>query len=130
MHPQEFNDIYLKDLLKNLSHENKTIVIMKDFKIDLWKYDTEKYSAEFLDFIYASFLLPHISTPSRVTPCSETLIDNIFPNNIKDGSISGNIITTISDHCAQFLLLQYLNKETQQTVKYIIKTLKNSIKIT
>ena len=111
MHPSEFNDIHLKDLLENLSHENKTIVIMGDFNIDLLKYDTEKDSADFLDSMYASFLLPYISTPSRVTPRSKTLIDNIFSNNIEDGSISGNIVTTISDHYAQFLLLQNLNNK-------------------
>ena len=61
--------------------------------------------------MYASFLLPYISTPSRVTPRSKMLIDNIFSNNIKDGSISGNIVTTISDHYAQFLLLQNLNNK-------------------
>ena len=130
MHPSEFNDIYLKDLLENLSHENKATVMMGDFNIDILKYDTEKDSADFLDSMYTSYLLPYISTPSRVTPCSETLIDNIFSNNIEDGSISGNIVTTICDHYAQFLLLQNVNKKIQQTVKYIIKTTKNSIKIT
>ena len=112
MHPSEFNDIYLKDLPENLSHKNKTIVIMGDFNIDLLKYVTEKDSANFLDSMYASFLLRYISTPSRVTPRSKTLIDNIFSNNIEDGSISGNIVTTISDHYAQFLLLQNLNKNS------------------
>ena len=96
MHPSEFNKIYLKDLPEILSHENKTIVIMGDFNIDLLKYDTEKDSAYFLDPMYASFLLPYISKPSPVTPHSKTLIDNIFSNNIEDGSISGNIVTTIS----------------------------------
>ena len=61
--------------------------------------------------MYASFLLPYISTPSRVTPRSKMLIVNIFSNNIKDGSILGNIVTTISDHYAQFLLLQNLNNK-------------------
>ena len=37
---------------------------MGDFNIDLLKYDTEKDSADFLDSMYASFLLPYISTPS------------------------------------------------------------------
>ena len=108
MHPSEFNDIDLKALLENLSHENKTIAIMGNFNIDLLKYDTEKDSADFLDSMYASFLLPYI-TPSRVAPRSKTLIDNIFSDNIEDGSISGNIVTTISDHYAQLLLLQNLN---------------------
>ena len=74
MHPSEFNDIYLKDLLENLSHENKAIVIMGDFNIDLLKYDTEKDSEDFLDSMYASFLLPYISTPSQVTPSLKPLL--------------------------------------------------------
>ena len=57
MHLPEFNNIYLKDLLENLPHENKTIVIMGDFNIDLLKYDTEKDSADFLDSMYTNFLL-------------------------------------------------------------------------
>ena len=79
---------------------------MGDFNIDLLKYDTEKDSADFLDSMYASFLLPYINAPSWVTPRSKMLIDNIFSNNIEDGSKSGNVVTTISDHYAQFLLLQ------------------------
>ena len=82
---------------------------MGNFDINLLKYYTEEDSADVLDSMYASLLLPYISTPSRVTPRSKTLIDNIFSNNIKDGSISGNIVTTISDHYTQFLLLQNLN---------------------
>ena len=41
-----------------------------------------------------------------MTTHSRTLIDNIFSNNIEDGLISGNIISTISDHYAQFLLVK------------------------
>ena len=51
MHQSQFDDIYLKNLLENLSHENKAIVIVRDFNIDLLKYDTEKDSADFLDSI-------------------------------------------------------------------------------
>ena len=57
---------------------------MGDFNIDLLKYDTEKDSADFLDSMYVSFLLPYISTPSQVTPRPKTLIDNIFSNSIED----------------------------------------------
>ena len=63
--------------------------------------------------------MPYISSPSRVTPCSQTLIDNIFSNKIVKESFSGNITTTISDHYTQFLLLKnnYLPKgqETEET---------------
>ena len=66
-----------------------------------------------LDSMYASFLLPYISTSSRVTPHSKALIDNIFFNNIEDASILGNIVRTISDHYAQIFLLQNLNNKNQ-----------------
>ena len=84
---------------------------MGDFNIDRQKYDTKKDSADFLDSMYADFLLPYISTPSQVTPCSKTVIDDIFSDNFEDGSISGNIVTAISDHYAQFLLLQNLDNK-------------------
>ena len=66
-----------------------------------------------LDSMYASFLLPYISTSSRATPRSKALIDNIFSNNIEDASILGNIVRTISDHYAQVFLLQNLINKNQ-----------------
>ena len=56
--------------------------------------------------MHSKFLLPYISSPSRVTPRSQTLIDNIFSNKIEVESFFGNITTIISDHYAQFLLLK------------------------
>ena len=87
--------------------------------------DTEKDSADFLDSMYASFLLPYITTPSRVTPCSKTLTDNNFSNNIEDGSISVNIVT-ISDHYVKFLLLlQHLNNKSPTNSKICHLRLQN-----
>ena len=61
--------------------------------------------------MYASFVFPYINKTFGVTSRSKTLIDNIFSNNIEDGSISDNIVATISDNYTQFLLLQNLNNE-------------------
>ena len=44
---------------------------MGDFNIDLLKYDMHGESSDFLDAMYASFLLPYINTPSRVIPHSK-----------------------------------------------------------
>ena len=88
---------------------------MGDFNIDLLKYDHNTDSASFLDSLYTNFLLPYISTPSRVTTHSTTLIDNIFSNNIEDGLISANIISTISDHYAQFLLMKIMKIKQRET---------------
>ena len=111
MHSSEFNSIHLNDLLEKLSHENKKIILMGNFNIDLLKYDMHGDSSDFLDAMYANFLLPYISTPSRVTPHSKTLIDNIFSNTIEDSSISGNLVTAISDHYGQFLLMKNLSNQ-------------------
>ena len=47
MHSSEFYSIYLSDLLEKLSHENKKIILMGDFNIDLLKYDTHGDSSDF-----------------------------------------------------------------------------------
>ena len=111
MDPAEFNDLYLQNLLDTLAFENKDIFLMGDFNINILQYDSNKDSQEFLDKMHSNFFLPYISSPSRVTPRSQTLIENIFSNKIEVESFSGNITTTISDHYAQFLLL----KKTQFT---------------
>ena len=54
--------------------------------------------------MYSNCFIPYITLPTRITPRSKTLIDNIFYNNFDDSIISGNIITDISDHLAQFLI--------------------------
>ena len=76
-------------------------------------------------FYYVSFLLPYISTLSRATSHSKTLIDNIFFNNIEDGSISKNIVTTILNHFAQFLLLQNLNNKDSSNSEIYHQDFKN-----
>ena len=100
------------------------MVLTRYFHTNVLKYDTEKDSEDLIGSMYASFLLPYIGTPSGITPHSKTLIDNVFSNKIKDGSISGNIATTIYDCYAPFLLLQNLIIKIQQTVKYITQDFK------
>ena len=51
----------------------------------------------------SSFLLPP-TIHLQITQ-SQTMINNIFSNNIEDDLNSGNLTSTISDHYAQFLLL-------------------------
>ena len=65
-----------------------------------------------------------ISSPSRVTPRSQTLIDNIFLNKIEEERFSGNITTTVSDHYAQFLLLKDNNLPKRQKERKLIRDYK------
>ena len=63
MDPTEFNDVYLNDVLDKFSNENKTVVLKGNFKIDLFKYDSNIGSSTFQDKIYSIFLLLYISCP-------------------------------------------------------------------
>ena len=65
MDPGEFNGVHPHDVLEKLSNENKTVILMADFNVDLLKYDSNIDSSTFLYKMYSSFLLPYISSPSR-----------------------------------------------------------------
>ena len=128
MNPAEFNDLYLQNLLDTLAFENKDIFLMGDFNINILQYDNNKDSQEFLDKMHSNFLMPYISSPSRVTPRSQTPIDSIFSNKIEEESFSANITTTVSDHHAQFLLLENNNLPEGQKERKQIRDYKKSDK--
>ena len=50
----EFNDYYLNKLLHKLSSENKSVILLGDFNVDLMKYDNHHSKYEFLDFYVSS----------------------------------------------------------------------------
>ena len=55
--------------------------------------------------MYSSFILPHIASPTCTTATSATLTGNIFSNNCNSPYTSGNLVITLSDHHAKFLIL-------------------------
>ena len=75
---------------------------MGDFNIDLVKYGTDANISNFYDLLCTHNFRPLILQPSRVTPRTATLIDNIFINDITRHSTGGNITASISDHFFQF----------------------------
>ena len=101
---EEFNNKFLSSVLEKISFENKEIYLLSDFNINILNYESDRHFAQFLDDMYSNCFIPYITLPTCITPRSKTLIDNIFYNNFDDSIISGNIITNISDHLAQFLI--------------------------
>ena len=81
------------------------VVLIGDFNADLLKYDHDDEVADFLDATYSKLLLPNISGQTGITSTSETLIDNIFTNNYDKTFMSGNLVTTLSDHLGQILIV-------------------------
>ena len=102
---QEFNFDFFYPLIDKLASENKNIVLLGDFNVDLLHYESNNPTREFLDLMFSASLTPQITVPTRLTVCSKTLIDNIFTNSVKESTISGNLECCISDHLAQFLIL-------------------------
>ena len=126
MHPQEFNSIFLKPLTNKLSKENnKEIILLGDFNIDLIKTNKNNNASEFLDRIYSSYLIPQITSPTRLTSRSHTLIANIISNVIIEDTISGNIMNIISDHLGQFIILPYHFVESDSKQETFHRNFKN-----
>ena len=82
MELQEFNDNYLNPLLDKITEENKKIFLMGDFNVDLMKTDTDFNTSQFFDTMTFNLMVPHIIYPTRITPHSKPLIDNIFSNSL------------------------------------------------
>ena len=79
MEVNQFNSLFLNTITeKLLAEKNKEIVLLGDLSINLLKYEKDHNSADFLDQIYSTSLVPHITSPTRITSFSRTLIDNIF----------------------------------------------------
>ena len=94
----------MNKLLNNLSKGNKTF-FLGDFSVDLSKYDRHTARNKFLDSLSSSMISSNILHPTRVTGHSKTLTDNIFPNDISNETICGNLALGISDHLPQFLIM-------------------------
>ena len=88
---------------------------MSDFTINLVNYNDDKNTGNFLDTMFSQSFLPYITTPTRITRNTKTLIDNIYYNKPLNNIISGNLSSIISDHLIQFLIepLDFLEKSSK-----------------
>ena len=63
-------------------------------------------------------LLPQILQPTRECGNSSIIIDNIFTNNMSNSIQSGNILTDLSDHYSQFIMVNRDKLDFKTTVVY------------
>ena len=105
LHPSkdlnEFNEEFINPLMEKIGFEDKKLLLVGDFNIDLLRVDVDTPTTNFFNVVTANLLVPHIIIPTRITSTTRTLIDNIYSNstNFKEG-ISGNLTLAISDHLA------------------------------
>ena len=77
---------------------------------------SNKNTCDFLELMLSFSLMPRIMNPTRITLRSQTLIDNIFYNEVQHKIIAGNITTDISDHLTKFIAVpgrhnEHLNED-------------------
>ena len=76
-------------------------MVISQYMKKISKIDIENNITNFLDILTSNLIVP-----TRITPTSKTLIDNIFSNSLKflQGT-SGNFTFSISDHLTKYLIL-------------------------
>ena len=121
--------VLLSEPQKKILKEKKTVVLLGDFNDDILKYDHDDEVADFLDAMYSKLLLSNISSPTRITSTSTTLIVNSFTNDYDNTITSGNLVTTLLDDLAQILIVPIRNtaryKEPKKVHRDFQETLRN-----
>ena len=62
---------------------------MSNFIIDLLRYNKNHYFTDFLNQIYSSSLIPHITSPEHLTSQLKALIDNVFSTDTENEIFAG-----------------------------------------
>ena len=97
------------------------VLITGDFNINLLKFKKTNYVSEFLESVISNGYIPKITFPTRLTQRKGTLIDNflIKMSNRFETTKAGIIVNHISDHLPYFISLNFLNKNSQNKIKYV-----------
>ena len=90
----------MNTILEKIDRENKLCYLMGDFNIDLFKSESCDYVSQFIEQLFTSSFFPLITKATRITDHTDTLINNIFTNNLEklDESLNAIIFSDISDH--------------------------------
>jgi hypothetical protein len=107
--PRIFNE-KLHETLLIIYREKKTCLHTGDYNLNLLNSSTHLPTNEFIDLNFEQCLFPTINKPTRISPTSATLIDNVFscPAEISN-SKSGILLWDISDHFPVFYI--HLNEK-------------------
>ena len=91
-------------VLDKINRVGKVCFLVCDFNINLFNHESHLPTADFLNIMYANSLYPLITKPTRLTPSSASLSDNIFTNYFNNLWKAGVFYSDISDHFPVFHL--------------------------
>ena len=99
----------------------KRLNLMGDFNLDLVKSSSHLATGNFLGLLNNVGLHHLISLPSRITPKSATLIDNIFSTDVAHDVSSGLLLSSISDHFPVFAFFGGTEVPLKEAPGYTLK---------
>ena len=91
---------------------------MGDFNVNHLNYDTRTATNGCANSLFSNNSLPYINQPTRISAHSSTLLDNMFVDLLNATIVSGNILTQISDHLPQLLILHNADVTQNNTSIY------------
>ena len=97
---------HFEESIDHHSASSKPVYLLGGVNINILRSQTCSYAQQFLNCSQCYALLPTIDKPTRVYKHSSSLIDNIFLNIFEDYSVSGNIVSDVTDHFSQFCILK------------------------
>ena len=84
--------------LQNIRSQYQRAYISGDTNINLLKINENQHYNSFYDNVIMQGFMPHITLPTRLSDTCDTLIDNIFANNVGVNHVNGVHSHVISDH--------------------------------
>lgn len=109
---------------------NQETYIVGDVNVNLLDLNSQTYS--FKNLLYSHYFVPLITSPTRITATTSSLLDNIFTNNLEHLN-QGIIVSDFSDHYPIFSIASNITKITisnKPTLKRLLtKKSINSINI-
>ena len=112
-HPKKASDnsynTWLDNTLDQICKEHKTLIFMGDFNYNLLKYSYTEQIKTFVDTMASRNLQPTINKPTRIVRNQQpSLIDNIFTNATDKEIITGNLVSKITDHMPNFIIMKHI----------------------
>ena len=82
-------------------------------------YNDHSDTTDFVDNVFTQSFLPLITRPTHFTvdKSRPTLIDNIIANTANGDSISGMLLSDVSDHLPVFLICCNFHQITESTTR-------------
>jgi len=105
----------LENCLDKISSQSLPCVVAGDINIDLIKSVCHTATSQYVDSLFMNNFMPTILMPTRITKKTATLIDHIYyyEGKQKYHNVlvkSGNLLTDISDHLPNFIILTKSSK--------------------